>query len=54
MSPDQPPFFVYGTLRAGQPNAHVLRGAIARARPGDFARRADVGFGAISDDYRIE
>ena len=29
----EPPFFVYGTLRAGQPNAHLLRGAIARARP---------------------
>ena len=26
------PFFVYGTLRAGQTNAGLLRGAIARAR----------------------
>ena len=26
------PFFVYGTLRAGQSNAHLLRGAIARSR----------------------
>ena len=28
----QLPFFVYGTLRAGQSNAHLLRGAIARSR----------------------
>ena len=26
------PFFVYGTLRAGQSNATLLRGAIARSR----------------------
>ena len=26
------PFFVYGTLRAGQSNARLLRGAIARSR----------------------
>ena len=26
------PFFVYGTLRAHQSNAHLLRGAIARTR----------------------
>lgn len=29
---DELPFFVYGTLRAGQGNSHLLRGAIARAR----------------------
>ena len=29
----EPPFFVYGTLRAGQSNAHLLRGAIRRNRP---------------------
>ncbi len=29
----EPPFFVYGTLRANQANAHLLRGAIARTRP---------------------
>ena len=28
----QLPFFVYGTLRAGQSNARLLRGAIARTR----------------------
>ena len=28
----QLPFFVYGTLRAHQSNAHLLRGAIARSR----------------------
>ena len=27
------PFFVYGTLRAGQANSPLLRGAITRARP---------------------
>ena len=30
--PDELPFFVYGTLRAGQSNAALLHGAIARAR----------------------
>ena len=29
----EPPFFVYGTLRAGQANAHLLHGAIRRSRP---------------------
>lgn len=27
------PFFVYGTLRAGQTNSRLLRGAIAHTRP---------------------
>ena len=41
----QLPFFVYGTLRAGQTNAHLLRGAIARSRPAKLsgAQMFDLG-----------
>ena len=41
----QLPFFVYGTLRAGQSNAHLLRGAIARSRPAKLcgAQMFDLG-----------
>ena len=42
---DEPPFFVYGTLRAGQANSHLLRGAIIRTRPAKLsgAQMFDLG-----------